>query len=206
MLMTTIPRYLSFAGSVILLPFLAIIGRSNTFTFSYDFSLTPGYHSIVSGTFDGTRNGEYVDGLSNLTVFFAGVRMPNEVCAVNTDDASPAIVSFDENLNNFVFSNWDPRTESRSSSYWYFEQAPGSGNADSWAEADYGLLASLGLSSAMPGAYWDSKQLLPTWTLTEATAVPDTGASALLLILGLAALGLTAGTTGSFARRPLRNR
>jgi hypothetical protein len=80
---------------------------SMTFNFSYQFSGGP----TVSGSLDGDQNGNYVENISNISVFFNGTQMsgPMHTAMFNGSDwvNSPVVVSFDASNNNLIFINSD---------------------------------------------------------------------------------------------------
>lgn len=86
---------------------LSAVSSYGTF-FSYDYTFGDGL--VVSGTMDGTQNGNFVENISNVSVFFNGTAMPGTVFAATYDSAdylSGPVVSFDARQNNFLFMNSD---------------------------------------------------------------------------------------------------
>jgi hypothetical protein len=78
-----------------------------TFNFSYQFVGGP----KVTGSLDGDQNGEFVENVSNVSVFFNGTAMNGTVYTAKLDSTinwvAGAVVSFDVLKNNFIFANGD---------------------------------------------------------------------------------------------------
>ena len=77
-------------------------------TFSYSYSFGSGL--VMSGSLDGDQNGNFVENVSNVSVFFNGISIPGSVYTARFTGSSwvsDPIVSFDVNKNNFLFINGD---------------------------------------------------------------------------------------------------
>ena len=82
--------------------------KADTFDYSYLF----GDGLFVSGSLDGTANGNFVENVSNVSVLFNGVAIPGSGVVTGSYDGSsfvdgPAVVSFDALSNNFLFRSSD---------------------------------------------------------------------------------------------------
>lgn len=77
-----------------------------TFTYSYTF----GDGLVVSGKFTGTQNGNFVDNVSNVSLFFDGFALPGTIYSSMYDGLNyqtGPVVSFDALQNNFLFATSD---------------------------------------------------------------------------------------------------
>lgn len=77
------------------------------YVFPYDnFTGTP---LTVSGTLDGNQNGNFIDNVSNVTLFYNGNQVTGPIYAVSFEGGytNTPIVSFSVALNNFMFVNSD---------------------------------------------------------------------------------------------------
>lgn len=80
---------------------------ATTFDFSYTFSSTG---KSVTGSFDGTASGDFITGLSNISVSYDGTALSGPLYAYRYDlgwIAGEAVVSFDRHKNEFAFTNCD---------------------------------------------------------------------------------------------------
>lgn len=180
---------------------LALPASADTFDFSYQFNPLLDY-TIVTGSFQGTQNGDFVTDISDISVAFDGIELPGSAYAsLFTPEGGFAynpIISFDAAQNHFMFSSLDWVTASGTGSAfgWYFNM--GLGNAAAWASADQSLIYSLGIQNEMFDRWASYDTLTPTWTLTDVTplslpaagaaSVPDTGSTAVLLAMACAGL------------------
>ena len=157
-------------------------GTASATTFDYSYIFVDG--GIVSGTLDGTQDGHFIDGVSNVSVFLNGTAMPGSVFTATYDQASASflagpVVSFDAALNNFFFANSDlAGGDFGADSLFYLTNA-----------ADFGGPTALASSPTLIASQ-DIPTMSGNWSLTEATtpAVPDGGATLALLGTALAAL------------------
>lgn len=101
-------------AAVIVMALCTFSAKAGVFDFSYTF----GSGDVVSGSLSGTQNGNFVDNVSNVSVFFNGnpfIGNPNlyqpyyalEGCCFLP---GAPVISFDANLNNFSFSDAPPNT------------------------------------------------------------------------------------------------
>ncbi len=80
-----------------------------TYDFSYQFAADPAV--TVTGSFDGTANGNLITGLSNISVFVNGVEFAGSPGLYDSGHVSllyaldAAQVSFDGTQNNFIFAD-----------------------------------------------------------------------------------------------------
>lgn len=102
--------------------------HASTFDFSYTFS----DGQQLSGSLDGTLNGDFVTNISNVEVSFAGTAFsgaPLYAAAWNTttdawDNSIPAVVSTKASENNFIFADSNIPTDFGASNYFYFVNDP----------------------------------------------------------------------------------
>jgi hypothetical protein len=157
----------------------AVRSHANPFNFTYTFDTD---NSVVTGSFDGTADGLFIDNVTNISLSFGGTAItgPIYLSAVESDGTSApgGVVSFDVTQNNFAFATSD--------------LASGDGSWDSI----------FGISNAIPGedyafaqSYslgYGSQDLPPSssWSVTPAAvaSVPDSGATVVLLSLALVGL------------------
>jgi hypothetical protein len=158
------------------------------FSLQYDFVPdSPGaYAPVITGTFEGTRNGDFVEGISQIHMAIDGVPLPPVaslqffIAGYNDpagDWSLPPVVSFTLLSNNFAIADSDIGAGDLSADF-AFRLIPG-GTIQAAAMYSGGL--SLGDSDAAPD--------LGAWKLTE-LSVPDEGSTAVILLFALAALRL----------------
>jgi hypothetical protein len=96
----------------------ALSGRASI---TYDYSYTFGDGTVVSGTLDGTQNGDYVDNVNDVTVNFNGIPISGTVFSYKANTDLAPIVSFDVTLSDFIFINSDiPNGGSYSGSEYFY--------------------------------------------------------------------------------------
>jgi PEP-CTERM motif len=171
----------------------------------FDFSYTFGSGDVASGSLTGTQNGNFVDSVSNVSVFLNGTALignpnlyqPYNFLAGCCFVAGAPVISFNGNLNNFIFANGPPNNGTATN--WF---AMNGTDIDYW---NYGTLGPLRDASinAPPHAYVTDISIngvaLPgynafdasRWSLTVANPVPEPETYAMLLA-GLGLLGFTA--------------
>jgi len=154
------------------------VARADTFTFSYVF----GDGLEVTGSLDGTLSGIFVADVTNVSVFFGPDALPGTVFASQYDGSSyqpGPIVSFDVFQNNFAFANSDLAGVdfTYDSIFYIFNASVFSDTAVAFSTLGYASQ-----DDPTEAARW-------TLTLTSTAAVPDQGATLVLLGLGLAGLG-----------------
>lgn len=88
------------------LGFAVTTAQAETFNYSYDF----GYGSVISGSFDGTANGNLVTNLSNIKAGINGIAYNDSGNLFSYSysysggwEEEGAVVSFDGLQNNFLF-------------------------------------------------------------------------------------------------------
>lgn len=99
--------------SIFRLPLLILVlgftaGSSYGTTFNYSYTFEDGLE--VSGTLDGTQNGNFVDNVSNVSLFFDGGDLSGTIYTSMYDGLnylSGPVVSFDALQNNFLFATSD---------------------------------------------------------------------------------------------------
>ena len=79
---------------------------------AFDYSYLFGDGLSVTGSLEGTVNGNFIENVSNVSVFFNGTAIPGaSVITASYDGSSfvdgPAVVSFDALSNNFLFRSSD---------------------------------------------------------------------------------------------------
>jgi hypothetical protein len=98
-----LPRTLALA---LALGLSAVSACADTFRFSYLF----GDGLTVTGNFGGVANGNFVENVSGVSVYFNATAMPGSVFTAQFDGASylsGPVISFNALQNNFVFANSD---------------------------------------------------------------------------------------------------
>jgi hypothetical protein len=145
--------------------------RSDTFDFSYVF----GDGLSVTGSLDGTANGNFIENVTNVSVFFDGNALAGTIFASQFDGASyldGPIISFDALQNNFVFANSDlVNGDFGFDSIFYML------NASVFSDTAVAY-------SALGYASQDDPTVPANWSLSRAV-VPDRGTTLALLALGL---------------------
>ncbi len=87
---------------------LLAAGAAEATTYQYSYTLLSG--GVVSGSFDGTANGNLITGLSNFTVFIDGVGFNNNGNLYTYDshaNAAYATVSFDGKATDLLVTDVD---------------------------------------------------------------------------------------------------
>jgi hypothetical protein len=191
-----LPAMLSFNKIVTLIAVALSLTAVSAFGDTFDFSYTFGnafyggtIGDVISGSFDGTLNGNYVDNISNITMAYNGVAMPGTyytgAYTGNYSWVSGPIVSFDATLNDFGF-NTDPLVNGQFSgppgSFLYFVGIPG------YSTTSGGLPDVYGGTSNTINETEDNPMIPGNWVLTDVSAVPDSGAT--ITMLGMAVAGL----------------
>jgi hypothetical protein len=168
-----------------------------TFDFSYTFSETPnGYTpnpeyngAVISGSFDGTLNGNTVTNITNISASFNGVSLntplyaysytaPGSACGT-CYVAGGATVSFDPSKNNFLFESAD------SSKYFYVIPWPNG------SQTEATQLYNANFANQKYVDYYNGQYVAANWSLSEVSAVPLPGA---LPMFGAALVGVVGWT------------
>lgn len=146
-----------------------------TFGITYNFEYVFNNGLEITGNMDGDKDGDYLKNISNVSVYFNGSKMVNEVVLgnPNINSTAGAVVSFDVTKNNFVFANAPLST---SSFNMYFRIFNSSGGELHMADAANYPLHLTG---------FDINQL-GRWVLEPANA-PDGGCTVFMLTSGLLA-------------------
>jgi hypothetical protein len=168
-----------------LIQFLALalgltVSSSYGTLFSYSYLFGDGLS--VTGSLDGTQNGNFVENVSNVSVFFNGTAMPGTVFAASYDGAnyvSGPVVSFDALQNNFIFADTDFAAGDQAYKSIFYML-----NASVYADTALAF-SDLGFASQD----WPTSR--ESWTLK----VPDGGST--IVLMGLAMIGM------ALARRKL---
>jgi hypothetical protein len=151
----------------------ASLTHAAPFNFSYNFD----NGTAVAGSLDGTRSGDYVTDVSNVSLTING----NSVGAVDVwgyDGELTYDVSFDPGLNYFWFAEagaWDVNTQTQTGGIWgnYGFALDALDSNDDWV---------VDLAHGIPDTWTTMND---SWSLN---AVPDTGSTAALLGAGVFAL------------------
>ena len=160
---------------------LSMSAQATIFNFSY----TSGNGHVTTGSFSGTANGQYVDGVTDVSVFFdgiafvgngslfshAGICSPWPNCAWTTN---PGVVSFSGALNNFMFVDTNYPVVPGYINYFAFSNVNPLGP----------VVQTLGPSFDV----YEYPANPSTWAVTEASSVPEP-ATLSLLALGLLGIG-----------------
>ena len=160
--------------------FFAAVTAAQAATFQYSFTFDSGTN--VSGTFDGTRNGNLVTDLTNISLLVDGVKFPDDqIYGYSAFGWLGAVASFDGRENNIFFHGFDIGNEFNHSIIF----------TSVGALVDSFSLSSLTrLRNDRAVAYTQSYNL-ENWSLVEVSAVPLPGALALMLS-GLGVMSATA--------------
>jgi hypothetical protein len=98
--------------AVLTIALCSFSAKASVFNFSYTF----GSGDVASGSLTGTQNGIYVESVSNVSVFYNGIALtgnpnlyqPYSFAAGCCWVPSPPVISFNGNLNNFIFADAPP--------------------------------------------------------------------------------------------------
>jgi hypothetical protein len=159
-------------GAALLAAFASCAANAANFDFSYTFNDGP----AINGSLSGDLIGSYVENISNVHVSFNGTEFsgaPLFAAAWNTttsswDNTTPARISTNAALNNFILADTNVPTDFGVSNYFYFVNDPTTGQD---------VLAN-NLNTA------DIAEDIPanaSWSLHEVQAVPLPGAVTLMM-------------------------
>jgi hypothetical protein len=118
--------------SAMLMAGLGLASIANATT--YDFSYTFGDGTLLSGSLSGTANGAFIQNISNVHVglngnAFAGASLFAfgwNAATPAFNPATPAVLSTNAALNNFIFADNNDPTFAGVTDYFYFVNDPGS--------------------------------------------------------------------------------
>lgn len=117
------------AGMLATTLMFALNAQANVFSFSYTF----GDSTSVTGTLQGTADGDYIKNISDVHlaidhVAFGGALFQGGYNPLTQQfDKSDAVLSTKAELNNFVFADTDPSGPANASKYFYFINDPTNG-------------------------------------------------------------------------------
>ena len=167
----------------------------------FDYSYTFGTGAVVSGTLSGTQSGNFVTGVTNVSVFLNGnpfsgnpnLYQPYIFLAGCCFVSGAGAVSFDGNLNNFIFSDAAPNTPAINTFYmngtdkdFHFT---GNQSPLRYATVITGSSYITDVTASTPGYPGANGHFnAAKWSLSAQAAVPAPGSVALVL-LGLGLLG-----------------
>lgn len=160
---------------------LGLAGTAHATTFDFSYTFASG--AVVTGSVDGTRDGAYVDNLSNLQLSYNGHEFSSATTGLTWDPAStsfsadPVRLAFDGSNNEFLFSDG-------TLSFGFVNDVANFGGPSVFA-SDLDLVSNNA----------DSDGAITQWSLAAAP-IPEPGSVALML----AGLGLV----GAAARRRAR--
>jgi hypothetical protein len=146
----------------------------------WDYSATFGNGLVVTGSFQGTQNGNFVDNISDITMAFNGTPVNGPLYSATFNGSSwveGAVISFDENLNDFLFANSDiggGNFNYNSDISFTGANFAGGPYAQAWS-------GNLSYQGSGPNAY--------VWTLVDPPALPDAGSTAALCGMSMIGLG-----------------
>jgi hypothetical protein len=151
----------------------AAAAHAEQFNFSYQFADA----SVITGTLSGQLDGQFVDNVSDVHLWLNGSAFSGSLFAAawntttaNWDNTTPARVSTDASLNNFIFADANVPTDFNVSNYFYMVNDPASLGHEAFAT---------NLNNG--GIALDNPIDNGKWTLTEVAAVPEPATYAMFL-------------------------
>ena len=153
----------------------------STYGADWDYSYTFGDGLVVSGSFEGTQSGDFVTGISDLSMSYNGTPVTGPIYAATYDGSAwvnGAVVSFDAAQNNFLFINTDYAIGDYSGDYLAFLPASIEGG-EPYAAFVSGPLDIVDANN--------DSTVASNWTLVD--PVPDGASTAMLCGMSLLALG-----------------
>lgn len=101
---------------------------------NFNFSYTFGDSQTVTGSLTGTLIGSFIDSISNVQVSLNGTQFSGPLYSAAWNpttlnwDSTPAVVSTDATLNNFIFADSNVPTDFGASNYFMFTNDPTNGS------------------------------------------------------------------------------
>ena len=170
----------------------AVSSYGDTYDFSYTFAGNYYDYGIggASGSFQGTPNGNFVDNVTDVSLFFNGSPVTGPFYTATYDPSvgwvNGASVSYDVTLNNFLFINSDYANngEQFAADDGFFGSLPASieGRPYTFAVGNHNPDGNALVETA------DYPSVPANWTLTD-VSVPDGGLTAAMLGAALVGLG-----------------
>jgi PEP-CTERM motif len=162
----------------------SLAANAGNFNFSYTF----GDNQTVTGSLSGTLVGSFINSISNIQVALNGVQFSTDSSgslysaawnpATLNWDSTPAVVSTNAALNNFIFADSNVPTDFGASNYFMFTNDPTNGSLAFANNTNNGGIA---LDSPTNSS----------WSLTAAAPVPEPESYA-MLIAGLGLISVVA--------------
>lgn len=173
-----VQQYMKFPTRFLLYTIILGLNAALSYGTTFDYQYVFPYDNItgdpltVSGTLDGNQNGNFIDNVTNVTMYFNGNQVTGPIYAVSFEGGytNTPIVSFSAALNNFMFINSDVLNGNNSYNA-YFYKTPTLGD------------------SVSSGSHWANNWNSSNWSLQ---AVPETVPDAVSTIglLGCVLTGL----------------
>jgi hypothetical protein len=178
--------------------------RADQFEFSYTFSQAAitGAGTVVTGTFDGTANGDLITDVTNAAFAVGGVDATGTIYAegytgINFDTAvdGTAVLSFDGLQNAFIFANADIATAPLGSQTFQFNSVTAASPPGSTMAFDFGISVSPTVTAQ------DFPFVAADWSVTDLgpSPVPDNGGTATLLFVAVVGIVLIGARLRSIA-------
>jgi hypothetical protein len=150
---------------------------------TYDFSYTFNDSQVVTGSLSGTLVGQFIDNISNIQVSLNGTQFSGSLYSAAWNpvtlnwDSTPAVVSTNAALNNFIFADSNVAGgDLGASNYFMFTNDPTYGSVAFAVNTNNGMVALDGTSYGAPATN------AANWSLTEVAApVPEPQSYAMLL-------------------------
>ena len=172
----------------------AVSSHGDTFDFSYTFAdnyYSSGFVTEFSGSFQGIRNGIFVDNVTDVSLFFNGIPVNGPIYTATYNPilnryVNGALVSFDVTMNNFLFINSDYANNGNqvATDYAYADSFPAS-----LPNLTGPYTVAIGLNNPFGGLVetFDIPSVQANWTLTDvSSSVPDGGSTVAMFGTALA--------------------
>jgi len=162
---------------------------------TYDFSYTFGDQQQVTGSLIGNMVGSFINNISNVQVALNGTQFATDSSgslyalawnptALNWA-STPAVVSTNASLNNFIFQDVNDPTGNGVSNYFAFT------NDSTYGSAVFAVNTNNGAVALDGASYGATPVSASNWSITAVAAVPEPGEWALMLA-GFGLLGFVA--------------